>query len=158
MNNFVILPIVLSTFLNNGGLHLIECSIELIVSGENSIVTDPGPPHPATVLSNTWIPTSNAKWIWHNQNTIENCYRYLSVEHTFTIRCLNLPLTLYIQADDTYSFAINGFSGSSSDYTKVSIYTTETQEILCGNTFFIQDNILHSLSMLQINNAIIMQD
>lgn len=43
---------------------------------------------------------SSARWIWDDPGNTTTCNMNITVQETFTIKCLNKPMKVYIAADN----------------------------------------------------------
>ncbi len=85
-------------------------------SPSTTTITRPGPNHAAAACTfGGWsgAPASSpsAQWIWDGNGYSGGCPMDITISHSFTIRCINQPLTLTIRADNFFWSYLNGVSG-----------------------------------------------
>jgi hypothetical protein len=56
----------------------------------------------------------------------------IEVQQSFTIQCLNQPLTFYVGCDNWYYSNLNGVSGYGDDWSDYQAYTIDTTNVACG--------------------------
>jgi hypothetical protein len=83
--------------------------VVLAKSGLHSIITAPGDPRPATYALSPFpaMPgVPSASWIWDGPGNTATCNMNITVEEVFTVKCLNMPMTIRILADNYYAVTV----------------------------------------------------
>lgn len=115
-------------------------TVVLSQSSTSTVITAPGTSRNATASPNN-IPANiaaapSAIRIWDGPGINDpTCNMNITVQDTFTLRCLNLPLTVYIGVDNKFTATFMGtlFSSNTSVYA-ASAYTFSTTGVACSNT------------------------
>lgn len=120
-------------------------TVVLAESGLGTIITSPGSPRNATyvayVYSHNITASPSARWIWDGPGNNAGCNPNITIEHNFTIRCLNEPLKAYVSADNSYTCNILGVSGAGNDWRETSVYTVPTTGMTCRKNILTQNKM-----------------
>ena len=142
------IPLLASTRLSNVVLGCLRAgTVVLAQSSLSSIISAPGPPryaaYAAQVYPQNLTAVPSARWIWDGPGDTANCNMNITVEETFTIKCLNEPMKVYIAADNWYTSEILGVLGTGNNWAASEIYNIPTIGIACSTWSLTQGQILH---------------
>lgn len=111
-------------------------TVVLTNSGLHTMVVAPGSPRNATFVTKSYSQklsaAPSAKWIWDGPGNNADCEPIITVLDNFTIKCLHEPLTVYIEADNSYTSNILGVAGAGSNWKVADIYNVPTLGVACG--------------------------
>lgn len=115
--------------------------VVLAQSGLKSVISEPGPPRYAEYnlypYPHNLSAVPSARWIWDGPGTTADCNMNITVYETFTIKCLDAPMTVYIAADNYYTSEILDVLGAGNNWAASEVYNVPTTGIACGNVAFI---------------------
>lgn len=111
-------------------------ALTLAYSGTSSLITYPGSVRGASYAVHNYGvgigSAPEAAWIWDESGGSGDCAMDLNIKHSFGLKCLNQPLTVYITADNVYSFSLNSASASGGNWQAVDSYSVSTAGYSCG--------------------------
>jgi hypothetical protein len=112
----------------------------LAYSGTSTTILSPGGQRSASYAAhdyNRGVAGTPASWVWDETGGTGDCYMDIRFAHSFTLKCLNVPLTLYASADDEYTFYLNGASGSGNSWEVTNTFSISTSGISCGIFYYL---------------------
>lgn len=106
---------------SNKGFMFVEAGVVVLAqSSLKSIIAAPGTPRPASFVNRVYpqnlTEVPSARWIWDGTGDTATCNMNITVEETFTVKCLDEPMTVYIAADNMYSATILNVTGKGNNW------------------------------------------